>query len=56
MSERKEEKPQTQWQPTYIDVRYPDGRLAFRYDPQRGVVELQKRGEKHYFDLTMVKQ
>lgn len=28
------------------------GRLAFRYDPARRVVEWQQRGETHYIDLA----
>jgi len=28
------------------------GRLAFRYDPARHVVEWQYRGERHYIDLA----
>lgn len=36
----------------FQDVHYPDGWLAFRYDPTRGIVEIQRRGQKHYFDLA----
>lgn len=28
------------------------GKLAFRYDPRRRVVEWQARGETHYIDLA----
>lgn len=27
--------------PQYIDVRYPDNKLAFRYDPTRAIVEIR---------------
>lgn len=40
--------------PHYIDVRYPDNKLAFRYDPTRGVVEIQRNGCRHYFDLAVI--
>lgn len=40
--------------PQFINVYYPDGRVAFRYDPARGIVELQDRRIKHWFDLTQV--
>lgn len=36
----------------YVDVRYPDGRLAFRFDVGRGVVQIGQRGEIYYFDLV----
>jgi hypothetical protein len=38
----------------YQAVRYPDGSLAFRYDPKRGMVEIQRRGQRFYFDLTII--
>lgn len=38
----------------YVDVRYPDGWIAFRYDPKRGIVEIQRRGQKFYFDLAKI--
>jgi hypothetical protein len=31
-----------------------NGRLAFRYDPLRQIVEWQYRGEKHYIDLASI--
>lgn len=41
-------------QSQYQDLRWPDGRLAARYDPARGMLEVQHRGDKCYFDLTQV--
>jgi hypothetical protein len=38
----------------YTDLRTPDGALAGRYDPQRGVLEIKVNGSKYYFDLAMV--
>ena len=38
-------------QPTYVPV-VIGGKLAFRYDPARHVVEWQARGETHYIDLA----
>lgn len=43
-----------QEQVKFVVVRYPDGRIAFRYDPVRGIVELQDRRHKYYFDLTQI--
>lgn len=40
--------------PQYIELRLPDGKIAGRFDPLRGVLEVQTRGVKHYFDLTQV--
>lgn len=46
------------WTPPYaarfVDIRFPDGKLAFRFDPQRGIVEIVNRREVHYFDLAVV--
>ena len=36
----------------YVDVRFPDGKLAFRYDVERGIVQIAQRGMLHYFDLA----
>lgn len=36
----------------YVDVRFPDGKLAFRYDTERGIVQIAQRGTLHYFDLA----
>jgi hypothetical protein len=38
---------------SYVDVRYPDGKLAFRFDAGRGIVEIAQRGTLHYFDLAI---
>ena len=38
--------------PQYADLRLPNGKLAGRYDPTRGLLEVQTGGIKHYFDLT----
>ena len=32
------------------------GKLAFRYDPARHVVEWQARGETHYIDLARIEE
>lgn len=40
----------------YTNVTFPDGSLAFRIDLERMIIEIQKRGEKHYFDLHMIYQ
>lgn len=37
--------------PQYVDVRTAGGKLAFRFDPRRGIVEWRDRGKTHYFDL-----
>lgn len=38
----------------YLDVRSSRGKLLFRYDPYRGIVEIQERGVKEYIDLTQI--
>ena len=40
--------------PHYVELRYPDGKLAARYDPVRGILELRQRGATVYFDLAML--
>ena len=35
----------------YVPVRV-GGKLLFRYDPARRIVEVQERGERHYIDLA----
>jgi hypothetical protein len=40
--------------PKYIELRYPDGKLAARYDPGRGLLEMQKAGVKVLFDLALL--
>jgi len=42
-------------QPHYVEMRDPTGRLAFRYDPIRDMIETQHRGQKFYFDLALVR-
>lgn len=37
--------------PAYVAVR-AGGKLLFRYDPARRIVEVQDRGERHYIDLA----
>ena len=37
----------------YVNV-ILDGRLAFRYDPLRGLVEWQHRGVRHVVDLAQI--
>lgn len=32
------------------------GKLAFRYDPARHVVEWQAQGETHYIDLARIEE
>lgn len=41
--------------PQYVELKFVDGGLAGRYDPVRGVLEVQRRGMKHYFDLTQIR-
>lgn len=40
----------------YADLRLPSrdrrGKLVARYDPLRGILEIQDSGMKYYFDLT----
>ncbi len=36
----------------YQDVRGPDGRLLFRFDPERDLVELVQRGVAYVVDLA----
>jgi hypothetical protein len=38
---------------SYIDVRTADGRLLFRFDPDRLLVAIRARGEDHVVDLTL---
>lgn len=40
----------------YHTVRYPDGKIAFKIDFERGLVEIQKRNQKHYFDLVAMEK
>lgn len=36
----------------YTDVRGPDGRLLFKFDPERLVIQVQLRGVMYTIDLT----
>lgn len=36
----------------YRDVRGPDGRLLFRFDPDRDLVEIRDRGQTYVIDLS----
>ena len=41
--------------PKYIDLLYPDGtHSGIRFDARRGLLEVQKRGIKHVFDLAVI--
>jgi hypothetical protein len=42
--------------PQDIELPFPDGGIAGRFDPQRGILEVQRRGVKHYFDLAQLVQ
>ena len=39
--------------PRYVDLRFPDGKIAARYDAQRGILEMRRGGVNVYFDLTL---
>ena len=39
--------------PRYVDLRFPDGKIAARYDTTRGILEMRHRGATVYFDLTL---
>lgn len=42
-------------EPTYIDLRLPDGtHSGVRLDLGRGILEVQRRGVKHVFDLATI--
>lgn len=39
----------------YIDIRLPDGsHSGVRVDSRRGVLEIQRKGVRYYFDLVQV--
>ena len=43
--------------PTYTDLRFDDGtHSGVRIDLRRGILEVQKRGVKHLFDLATIGQ
>lgn len=37
---------------TYRDVRGPDGRMLFRFDPDRDLIEIRDRGQMYTIDLS----
>lgn len=39
----------------YEPLEFPDKKLAGRFDPVRGILEIQRAGIKYYFDLTQIK-
>lgn len=42
-------------QPQYEDLRLPDGKHSgVRVDVARGVLEVQRKGVRYYFDLTVL--
>lgn len=51
-----ENSPATLPKPQYKPLRLPDGTLAARYDPLRGVLEVKCQGMKYYFDLTQIER
>ena len=38
---------------SYLDIRDANGRLLFRYDPERSLVAIRARGELHVVDLIL---
>jgi hypothetical protein len=50
-----ENSPATLPQPQYKPLRLPDGtHSGVCYDPLRGVLEIQRKGTKYYFDLAVM--
>ena len=44
-------------EPRYVDLRFEDGtHSGVRVDLMRGIIEVQKRGVKHVFDLVMIQE
>lgn len=42
---------------TMIDVReLHTGKLLFKYDPDRDIIEIERRGNKSLIDLTAIRQ
>lgn len=39
----------------YEPLEFPDKKLAARFDPIRGILEIQRAGIKYYFDLTQIR-
>ena len=40
--------------PVFVPVTWQNGKLAFKFDPLRGLIELQERGVKQVFDLSVL--
>jgi hypothetical protein len=40
----------------FVDVRSPDGRLLFRYDATRELIQVKERGQTLTVDLTQYQQ
>lgn len=40
--------------PSFVPVTWQNGKLAFRIDLQRGLIEMQERGVKEVFDLASI--
>jgi len=38
----------------YISVVFSNGKLAFKFDPDRGLIEIQERGQREVFDLAQI--
>ena len=37
---------------TWVEIREPHtDKLLFKYDPERGIIEIQRRGQRHVIDL-----
>lgn len=47
------EQPYRPPQPCFVPI-VINGKLAFKFDPERGLIEWQHRGEKHLIDLSTV--
>jgi len=46
-------------EPQWVELRQgnePTGKLLAKYDPKRGLLEIQQRGIKTLFDLTRYKE
>lgn len=43
-------------EPHYVPIYFADGtHTGVRFDPFRGILEIQKKGVKHFFDLTALR-
>lgn len=38
----------------FLEIREPGGKLLFRYDPERDLIEIQRRGRKMLIDLRAI--